>query len=267
MTHAFPILMAMTAYACLAIGMVLMKKGIGWLGWKGPKNRSFYANLSIWITGLVVMNLFGIPNALALKILPSDVVAAFAGWGIVVLVFGSHFLLKENISSIDYIFSSLIIAGIVALNLFSGPEASGEANPAAAVLLFLFPFLMFIVGFLFSWTDKIKTALFATVSGLSAGLMVVALGLLVLKYEFQIALYFKSPFLYLYVGLALLSLAALQIALKHGPLMIVGPVQYATHIGYPLVAALAVFRRPVHAVQYVAVGVIVYSVVGILRRR
>ena len=267
MTHAFSILMAMTAYACLSTGLMLMKKGIGWLGWKGTKDRSYYANLSIWITGFVVMNLYGIPNALALKILPSDVVAAFAGWGIVVLVFGSNVFLKENISSTDLIFSSLIIAGIVALNLFSRPKVLGGADPTATIVLFLLPFLMFIAGLIISWTDKIKTALFAAVSGLSAGLMVVALGLLVRKYEYQITLYFESPFLYLYVGLGLLSLVALQIALKHGPLMIIGPVQYATHISYPLVAALVVFRRPVHAVQYFAVGVIVYSVVGILRRR
>jgi multidrug transporter EmrE-like cation transporter len=267
MTQILSILMAMTAYACLAVGLVLMKKGIGWLGWKGPKDRSFYGSLAVWIAGFLVMNLYGVPNALALKILPPDVVAAFAGWGIVVLVFCSHFLLRESISRSDLVYSFLIVGGIAALNLFSRPEAAGEPDPAATVVLFFLPFVLFVCGLVFSWSDTLKTALFAAVSGLCAGLMVVALGLLVRRYEYQIALYLKSPYLYLYIGLGLLSLVALQVALKHGPLMVIGPIQYSTHIGYPLVAAMAVFRRPVHAVQYLAVGLIVYSVVGILRRR
>lgn len=259
--------MALIAYSCISTGFVLMKIGIHWMGWKGKRNKTFYKNLSIWITGFVIMNVYGIPSAVALKQLPPHIVAAFAGWGIVVLVFLSHFLLKEKVLKTDFIFSFLIVAGIFLLNYFERPASGTAANITGMVFLCIIPVGLFVFGFAARWSSKVRTVVFASVSGISAGLMVVSLRLLILKYGYRVALYFQSPYLYLYVVFALLSFIALQVAIKNGPMMIIGPVQYSSNIIYPLAAALLVFNRWIHIIQFLAVAIIVYSVVSLLNKR
>lgn len=263
----FSILMALAAYTCLSTGLVLMKKGVHWIGWKGTRDRTYFKSLVIWISGFLIMNIYGVPSALALKTLPAHVVGGFAGWGIVVLVFLSALFLKEKLYRSDFFFSLLVILGIVLLNLFENPESSNRPDAAGIVFLGVFPVLLLVFSLAVPGIVKIKAVLFASVSGFSAGLMVVALRLLVSLYQYQITLYFSSPFLYLYVGAALLSLVSLQMALKKGSMIGVGPVQYATQIGYPLVAALVVFGQSIHLVQYLSIAMIIFALVGILGKR
>jgi multidrug transporter EmrE-like cation transporter len=267
MNDLFSIFMALTAYSFLSTGFVLMKMGIGWIGWQGKRNRIFYRNLFWWIFGFIIMNIYGIPSAVALKRLPPHTVAAVAGWGIVVLVFLSRFLLKEKLFKSDFFFSLLIVAGIFLLNFFERPASYNSINITGMVFLCMLPVILFFPGFINRLSGKIKTLVFASACGISAGLMVVCLGLLVLKYQYKIALYFGSPYLYLYIGFALLSFIALQLACKTGPMMIIGPVQYSTNIIYPLLAAIFVFGRLIHLIQFLSIGLIIFSVIHILKKR
>lgn len=267
MDYLFSIFMALVAYSCISTGFVLMKIGIHWMGWKGKRDRTFYKNLFLWITGFFIMNIYGVPSAVALKQLPPHIVAAFAGWGIVVLVFLSHFLLKEKILKTDFPFALLIAAGIFLLSYFERPASGTIINITGMIFLCSIPAVLFIFGFINRLSPRVKTVVFASVSGVSAGLMVVFLRLLVLKYQYKVVLYFDSPYLYLYIVFALISFIALQVAIKNGPMMMIGPVQYSGNIIYPLLATLFVFSRWVHVVQFLAVGVIVYSVVSILKKR
>lgn len=261
------ILMALTAYSFISIGFVLQKQGIHWMGWKGQKNKTFYKNLALWVTGFVIMNIYGVPSAIALKTLPSHIVAACAGWGIVALVFLSHFFLKEKLFNSDYFYSFLVVAGIVLLNLFEKPAPDTPANITGLILLGAFPVVLLAAGFNRKLSPKVKTIVFASVAGLTAALMVVFLKLLVLNHQYHVARYLRSPYLYLYIGVALISLAALQLAFKNGPMMITGPVQYATTIIYPAIAAFFVFNRLIGIIQVAAVAMIVYAVTAILRKR
>ncbi|HLP57238.1 MAG TPA: hypothetical protein VK186_00340 [Candidatus Deferrimicrobium sp.] len=244
-----------------------MKMGIGWIGWSGQRNSTFYKYLSLWITGFIIMNIYGVPSAIALKQLPSHIVAAFAGWGIVVLVFLSHFLLQEKIYKSDFLFSPAIVFGIFLLNFLERPAPEMIIDVKGMIFLSLLPVILFTLSFNNRLSAKMKTVLFGSVSGMSAALMVVFLRLLVLKYGYQIVLYFDSPYLYLYIGFALLSFVALQMAIKNGPMMIIGPVQYSTTILYPLPAAFLIFHRDISLIQFLALGMIVYSVVAILKKR
>lgn len=267
MSDLFPIFMAVLAYSCISAGFVLMKLGIGWTGWTGKRNRTFYRYLALWVTGFIIMNIYGVPSAIALKRLPPHIVAAFAGWGIVVLVFLAHFLLKEKIHKSDFLFSLAIVAGIFLLNFFEKPASDNVIDIRGMIFLGLLPVILFILGFGNRLSARMKTALFASASGISAALMVVFLKMLVLKYHYQIVLYFNSPYLYLYIGFALLSFIALQMAIKNGPMMIIGPVQYSATILYPLPAAFFIFHRSIGFIQFLVLGVIVYSVVAILKKR
>jgi multidrug transporter EmrE-like cation transporter len=259
--------MALIAYSAISTGFVLMKMGIHWIGWKKKRNTTFYKNLALWMSGFIIMNIYGVPSAAALKQLPPHIVAAFAGWGIVVLVFLSHFLLKEKLFKTDFLFSLLIVAGIFLLNFFEKPAPANIINVKGIIFLSSIPVIVFIPGFIKKLSGKVKTVLFASVSGISAGLMVVCLRLLVLKYQYRVALYFHSPYLYLYIGFALLSFIALQVAIKNGSMMIIGPVQYSTTIIYPVLAAFFVFNRLINLLQFLSIGLIVYSVIHILKKR
>lgn len=267
MSDLFSIFMALIAYSCISVGFVLMKMGIGWTGWKGKRNRTFYQYLALWVTGFFIMNIYGVPSAIALKRLPPHIVTAFAGWGIVVLVFLSHFLLKEKIHKADFLFSLAIVVGIFLLHFFERPAPDSIIDIKDMIILGSLPVILFILSFSNRLSAKMKTVLFASVSGISAALMVVFLRLLVLKYRYQIPLYFDSPYLYLYIGFALLSFIALQMAIKNGPMMIIGPVQYSATILYPLPAAFLIFHRSVGLIQFLALGVIVYSIIAILKKR
>ncbi len=267
MNYVFSVIMALIAFFCLSFGFILMKMGINWMGWKESKNKIYYKNLFIWITGLIIANIYGIPSALALKNLPPHMVSVFAGWGIVVLIYLSYFLLKEKIFKTDYLFSFLIILGIFLLSYFK-QESSGETiQPIGIYILGFIPIVLFLFGFAKKITNPVKTAIYGAVSGFSAGLMIIFLRILVLKYQYQVGLYFTSPFSYLYIIFALLSFVALQFAFKHGPMMITGPAQYSTTIIYPLFAAWLIFHDQINLIQLILIGIISYSVIMIMKKR
>lgn len=264
------IFMAVTAYSLLSLGFVLQKKGIQWMGWKGPKDKIFYSNLVTWIIGFIVMNAFPIPSAIALKNLPPHIVSAFAGWGIIMLVFFSFLFLKEKLHKTDYIFSLLVVVGIVILNYF---EKSTGSDPSIATprvwglsILCTLPVILIFTSLLKFLSKKVKTWVFASVSGMCAGLMVITLRLLVVNFGYEVSSYLNSIYLYLYLGSALLSFIGLQLALKSGPMIVVGPVQYSTTIIYPVFAAFLVFQQPIHPVQLLAIALIIYGVINILKK-
>lgn len=259
--------MALTAYFCLSFGFILMKIGINWMGWKEKKNKIYYNNLFIWIAGLIITNIYGVPCALALKNLPPHIVSVFAGWGIVILVYLSYFLLKEKIFKTDYLFSFLIILGIFLLNYFKKDSFTETIQIPGIYILGIVPIILFFLGFVKNITKSVKTAIYGIVSGFSAGLMIVFLRILVLKYQYQVGLYFTSPFSYLYIIFALLSFIALQFAFKHGPMMITGPAQYSTTIVYPLFAAWLIFHDQINLLQLISIGIITFSVVMIMKKR
>jgi len=258
--------MAAIAYSCISTGLVSMKKGIQWMTWKGKRDKSFYQKLTLWLTGFLVMNIYGVPSAIALKYLPPHTVAAFAGWGIVLLVFLSHWCLKEQIFRSDYLLGSTIVIGIILLNLSESAPSTIQVNRTGMFIFCILPGLLFILGFNKTLSSKSKTILFALVSGISAGLMVISLKILVMLYQYRVTMYFNSEYLYLYIGAALLSFIALQIACKNGPMLIVGPVQYSGNIIYPAVSALLVFGHWLPLIQIGAVAIIVFSVIVMLRK-
>ena len=267
MTYIFSIFMCLIAHSLLSIGFVLMKKGVEWIGWKEKKTRKFYSNLFLWLAGFFVMNIYGVPSAIALKRLTPHVVSAFAGWGIIVLVFFSYFLLKEKIFRTDYIFSVLIVAGIFLINYFEKPGFfKKNIDLFGIIFLSIIPIMIFFTGFYKKLTLKIKTVIFASISGMAAGLMVVFLRLLMLKFGYKVSLYFSSEYLYLYITFALLSFIALQFALKNGPMIVIGPVQYSNNIIYPVLSSLMVFGQLINIIQVLSLGLIVYSVINILKK-
>lgn len=263
----FAVFMAATAYFFLSFGFILQKKGIGWMEKNSKRDKKFYKNLAIWAAGFIIMNIYGIPSAIALKVLQPHIVASFAGWGIVVLVFFSNILLKEKIYKTDYYYSLLIISGILFITLFRDAAVTEpKDNSPALFLFFIFPALLFAAGFTGKKSSGLKTVLFASASGSAAGVMVVALKLLVEGYDYRVAEYFNSPFIYVYIFAALLSFIALQFALKNGLMITAGPVQFSSNIIYPVIGSYFVFNQYMNIIQLLSIFIIIFSITKILKK-
>jgi drug/metabolite transporter (DMT)-like permease len=258
---------AAAAYTLLALGLVLMKKGIGWIGHKGPKDRGFRTSLAVWLSGFLLSNLYVVPAAAALGTLSPHVVASFAGWGVAVMVVLAAWVLGERLFASDLAFTALIAAAIVLLNIYEGADAGNVPRSAPFATVAILPFLALLPAFTKSARPRLKALLFAAVSGALAGLIVVTMKVLVRLHGFQIVRYPGSLYFYLYLLFSVAAFLALQLAFKRAGLMRVGPVQYSASIVYPVLGSLLVFGARLHPVQWAALACLILAVAGILRRR
>lgn len=260
---------AIACYFCLSLGFVLQKKGIGWIGHTGPKDKSYQHSLIIWILGFIFMNLAVLPNFLALRVLNAYVVNAISGLNIVFLVFLSRFLLGETIIKTDYIYSGLMLAAIVGVNLIDQRHSgnSGFSQPMAYFFAAL-PIAFFVIYLLiktlkspFAQNGNIQAIFMATLGGGMSGYAVTLLKILELQHGTRFAAYLTSPYFYSYFGVSVLSFLALQMAYKSGRMIIVGPVQYAMTVFYPILASYPIFSLRVNPLQIIFFALIIGSVV------
>jgi len=264
----FSLLMAALAYSLISVGIVLQKKGIAWIGWKGKKNAAWAMHFSVWVTGFLLMNIYGIPSAVALKTLSPHQVAAFAGWGVVVLVLLSGIFLKETVFRSDFFYSLLIIAGILLLNMTGYRNGGGEIRfNAVTLFFFVIPLLLFLPVLFVKMKDKYMNITGGIVSGCTAGLMVISLKGLVGAHGYRISEYPGSLYLYLYIVFALTSFVSLQISLKNGPALVTGQLQYTFTIIYPAMGAILLFPGLPGMVQLAAIFFIVAGVIRLLKNR
>lgn len=228
---------AFCAYGSLAAGNVLMKKGIAWIGWKGPKGRIFLNSLLIWSTGFVVMNASGVFTALAVQRLTPEETGVFAGFGVLIMIILAKALLQEPLFPGDAAGALLIVSSISLLGFFSrseSPDVWSSPKGLSLSLILILPFLFLALGL---WFKKRAAHFFALCSGLSSGILVILLKILVARHDYRVTEYLSSLFLYLYIIYAVLALVSLQISLRRAQLMVVGPLQYSSLILYPAVAS------------------------------
>ncbi len=259
--------LAVLAYTLLSTGLVLQKKGIGWIGTRGKKDTRFYRDLFTWVAGFGLMNLYIVPNAAALRFLAPHIVAAMAGWGVIVLVALSSIILKERVRVSDISSTAIIVAAIVALNLLERTETNAAIRTTLMVAAAVIPLLIGAAAALRMLSPGIRSLLFAWASGLSTGMIIVTVKALVAAHGFEIALYFDSPYLYLYLVFSLTAFITLQASYRLGDMMAVGPVQYTAAILYPVLCSVAVFGNHLHFLQWASLFLLVAAVTGILRRR
>jgi drug/metabolite transporter (DMT)-like permease len=265
--RAAAFLLAASAYVLLAVGLVLMKKGIGWFGRRAPKDAAWGRDLGIWSAGFLLSNAYIVPVALALKTLAPHVVAAFAGLGVIVMVLLSRAWLGERLRGSDAYYAGGMGLAMVMLALTSAEGAGGPARSLGLAIAAAFPFALLSAGLLGSPDGRRRAVLLAAVSGISAGMIVILMRTLVLAHGTRVGDYLGSPAFYLYLGFSLTAFLALQFAYKLDALLRTGPVQYAASIVYPVIGSVLVFGNAIRPVQAAAILVIVLGVVGILRGR
>ncbi len=212
------------------------------------------------------MNSYIVPNAVALKYLEPHIVSAFAGWGVVVLVFLSHAVLKENLFKSDFIFSLVIFISIISLNIFEQKNDQAIVKLPYLISASLLPLFIIAPAFLKPVSKRLKTLLFAGVSGISTGMIIVSIKTLVTFSGFNVSRYLTSTYLYLYLFFSIGAFITLQVSYKMGRMMLVGPVQYSASIIYPVLCSYFVFENNMGIIQIASIFVLICATAGILKR-
>ena len=229
-------LLALTGHAALATGQVLMKRAF--LPFPGRTRRSVCKGRCFWNLGFAIMNTSGVFHALAVSGLPPQVITAGAGFGILTLLLLSHRFLGEAVSPKDLKGATLITVALALLAL-TPPVLDrlswSHLSLARMLLMMAVPCLIFLVG---TFASRGRILLPALSSGMASGLLVLLLKILQARHGYLLSTWLKAPEAWLYLGMALLALLALNLALARGPMMEVGPAQYAGLLLYPPLCAL-----------------------------
>ena len=161
-----------------------------------------------------------------------------------------------------------IVAGLAGLSLFGLPAAGRPQIPRLGyIAAALAPMVPAGTALLAKRLSGARAALWAGAAGLSAGLLVITMKILVAAFGFRISAYFGSAYFYAYLGFSLAAFAALQAAYKNGTMMTVGPVQYTAAILYPALLGPLLFGLALHPVQAAGIAAVVIGVAGLLRTR
>lgn len=266
MSGGIAVVLALVAYTMLSTGLVLMKKGIVWTGTWRPADGAWRRAFAVWTAGFLISNLYVVPSAMALRSMNPHTVAAMAGWGVVVLVFLSRVFLREKVYRSDMAWAAVIAAAIVLLSVPGRSAAAGPPNTAALIASAGLPLLLIPAAFARAFSSRGRATVFAVLSGLSSGLIVVLLKILVDAFGYRIGAYFGSVWFYAYLFFSLAAFLSLQMAYRLESLMRTAPVQYSLAVAYPAVVFVAVYGTRLSPAEIPAVGAIVLAVIGILRK-
>jgi multidrug transporter EmrE-like cation transporter len=266
MYNVISILLALLGFTLLSTGNVLTKAGSPWMKWQGRKDGRFRRYLAIWLTGLVSYNLSLIPNGMASKTLPPHIISAISGWEIIVIITLSYFFLKENIFVSDLIYSTIIVSCIFALSIVEKPTPVEHVDKIAFYILLSIPFLFVMPVLLKNIGVKPKTVLFSIFAGCSGGFTLVIMNVVVKEYGYNIMSYFSTPYPYLFVFSATAAFIALQLAIRWGDMMLVGPIQNSFIIIYPVICSYFMFNSKLGIIQIATIVIIIYSCIAILRK-
>jgi len=262
------ILLALSGMTLYSTGIILQKKGSGWMGEKKKRNKKTYLMFLLWGAGMLLSYVISaIPTGFASKNLQPHVISALSGWGIVVTVFLTYFFLKEKLYISDIVYSSVIAACILLLSISQKTTNSYDIGKRFLYFLAFLPFLL-LVPVLFKFTkNKYKTILLSTFSGIMSGLTLVFMNVLVKESGDSILSIMGSAYIYIYVLAGLASVAAMQIAYRLGDIMPIVLMQTSLSIVYPIVCSYLMFNSGISVAQVLLILIIAASCQGILRKR
>jgi hypothetical protein len=263
----YSILLAILGFTLYSGGIVLQKKGVSWMSWEGEKDRKFYLNLLIWGFGMLMSFILSVfPNGAASKNLPPHIVSAMSGWGIVVVVMLSYFLLKEKLYISDVLYSLLIVVSIFVIGIAQKTASFAGVNIKVLNLLLFIPFILLCLGFVKSLSPKIRAVLYASFAGIGDGLTIVLLAFGVREMGTSVMAYIRSPYLYIYALMGICTAVSLQFAYRLGEMVLIAPLQISFSIIYPMICSYFVFGVPINFIQAGAIAFIIFSCLMILRK-
>lgn len=258
-------LFGMTLYST---GVIMQKKGSVWMAWNERKNNKFVKMLGLWLFGIILSYVISaFPTGAASKDLPSYVISAMTGWSILIIVFFSCLFLKEKLYSSDIFYAFIIIGCIIVMSIFSNTAETLDFNFRQLYYLLFVPFIIIVPVFFKTVKNKHKTILLSIFSGISGGLVIVFMNILVKESGGSISEIISSPYIYIYFMAGIASKAAIQAAYRFGDVILITPLQTSLSIMYPIMCSYFLLNSHISAVQAVSIVLIVICCWGILKRR
>lgn len=267
MSAAFSVLMAFSGFTIQSAGLVMTKAGASWMKWPGKKDARFRRSLGIWLLGFLFYNSAFIFTGLASRTLPPHIVSAISGWGVPVMVILSHLLLNEAIYRSDFLYAGGIVAGIALLSLFERQAPGTAIDLRAFYILMLAPLPLLLPAALPRMVSiRTRTVFLAVFAGSLSGFTLVIMNVMVKTCGANLADCLRSPYPYLFVLVGTASFVALQMALRLGDMIVVGPLQNAFLIIYPAFCSWLVFGSRLGIVQIAGIAAILLFCLAILRQ-
>jgi drug/metabolite transporter (DMT)-like permease len=266
MLDAASIFLSLLGFSIFSAGMVLTKAGGAWLKWAGPRNRGYYKALAIWLAGFLCYNLGAIPTAIASRSLPPHIISACSGFGISIIILLSCLLLKERLYPTDLIYSVIMIAGIAILSILDQGGMSTRISATPFYILLMVPFILLIPGLIRGIGNKPRAIILAIVSGSAGGFALVIMNVVMKNLGSDVFASLNTPYPYLYVLFGILQFVALQLAMRKGSMILIGPLQNALMILYPAACSYFIFGTSLGLLQITMIAVIVMCCIMILRK-
>lgn len=262
------IFLALFGTTLYSTGVILQKKGSGWMGWKDRIDFRCISLFLLWLFGMLLSYaVSALPMGMASMSLPPHIVSAISGWSIVVIVFLSGVFLKEKLHASDVMNSGAIVGSILLMSRFQGPTESSGFNTQVLCLLLLAPFLLLIPVFFPRTGRKQKTILLSVFSGFLGGLVIVFMNILVRESGDSFLGMAGSVHLYIYLAAGFASVAAKQAAYRLGDVILVTPLQTSFSMIYPILCTVLLYHSGVNAMQILLVLVIVLACWRIQKKR
>jgi multidrug transporter EmrE-like cation transporter len=262
------VLLALFGITIYSAGVILQKRGSGWMVWKERINRRFALTFSVWLTGMLFSYAVStFPIGIASKSLPPHIISAVTGWSIVVVVFLSSLFLREKLHVSDIIYSIVIVGCIVLMSSFRQASEDWHMDMRNLYLLLVLPFLLLIPVPLKLTGKKQKAILLSIFSGFLGGLTIVFMNILVKESGGSIENIVGSVHLYIYFAAGAASVAAKQAAYRLGDVILVTPLQTAFSMIYPLLCSYLLCDTSIAPAQILLLLFIVLACWGIQRKR
>lgn len=257
-------LIALAGNFVLSLGMVLQKRNVSWLGYKGKRDRAFARARGGWLLGFLLMNFAPVFNYLALFGLPPNVVGAAIGSNVAFTAILSAFVLEERLGWRRILWTAATFAAI-ALAAFRGEDRSGPLVPGALNVFLALPVVAALVGLALRRRGRSGNLAvgIAAVAGALGGFMILPLRALQVGAAASLSGWLGSPYLYLYIVAGIGSFSIIQLAYKDGEMSRVSPAYYGMQVLWPAIASYFAFGAPFDALQataFAAIAVCVFLV-------
>lgn len=264
----YNVLLAICGTTLYSAGVILQKKGAGWMVLDKKYKPHFISAFTLWLVGMLFSYaLSALPIGIASKSLPPHVISALSGWSIVAVAFLSSFFLKEKLYASDVLYSFVIIGCILILSRLQSASLVPVLNLKYLNILLLFPFI-FLLPLATKLTDKKqKVILLSIFSGFLSGLTLVFMNILVKEYGSSISSMLHSVNFYLYFAAGIASVAAKQAAYLLGDIVLFTPLQTSFSMIYPLLCSYLLLNMSISPIQIFLVLIMAGACWGIQRKR
>lgn len=262
------ILLALLGSTIASVGMVLQKKGISWIGLRKKGKTDSRKLFWIWLSGIILAYIVAaVPNSIAAQTLAPHIITSMAGWDIVLIVFLSGLILKEQVYKSDYFYALVIVGMTLLIALRSETVTYFKAHLPVMIILFLVPGIALLPLIFKTMDDKAKSTLLAIFAGSMSGVAIVYFNML-MRDLFNWGLG-KLPIdvLILYLFSAILGAIAEQASYSIGKMTIVASFRLSFYIVYPIFGSLLLFSSKADVLQFIAVLIIILACFAMLKRR